>query len=99
MSATTVAEAPGRVAGAPRPETDRARAERKLGWMLCAPAVIVMLAVTAYLYVRPAPTPSAEPVKLQIAVPSDVNTGGRNFALSPDGRKLAFFAVGCFSFV
>ena len=48
MSATTVAEAPGRVAGAPRPETDRARAERKLGWMLCAPAVIVMLAVTAY---------------------------------------------------
>jgi multiple sugar transport system permease protein len=28
--------------------TDRAKAERKLGWMLCAPAVIVMLAVTAY---------------------------------------------------
>jgi multiple sugar transport system permease protein len=28
--------------------TDRARAERKLGWLLCAPAVIVMLAVTAY---------------------------------------------------
>jgi multiple sugar transport system permease protein len=28
--------------------TDRARAERKLGWMLCAPAAFVMLAVTAY---------------------------------------------------
>jgi multiple sugar transport system permease protein len=28
--------------------SDRAKAERKLGWMLCAPAVIVMLAVTAY---------------------------------------------------
>jgi multiple sugar transport system permease protein len=28
--------------------TGRARAERKLGWMLCAPAAIVMLAVTAY---------------------------------------------------
>jgi multiple sugar transport system permease protein len=28
--------------------TDRAKAERKLGWMLCAPAAIVMLAVTAY---------------------------------------------------
>ncbi len=26
----------------------RAKAERKLGWMLCAPAVIVMLLVTAY---------------------------------------------------
>jgi multiple sugar transport system permease protein len=48
MSATTVAEAPGRAAGAPKSETDRAKAERKLGWLLCAPAVIVMLAVTAY---------------------------------------------------
>ena len=28
--------------------SDRARAERRLGWMLCAPAVVVMVAVTAY---------------------------------------------------
>lgn len=28
--------------------TDRAKAERKLAWMLCAPAVIAMLLVTAY---------------------------------------------------
>jgi multiple sugar transport system permease protein len=28
--------------------SERTRAERKLGWMLCAPAAIVMLAVTAY---------------------------------------------------
>jgi multiple sugar transport system permease protein len=28
--------------------TDRARSERRLGWMLCAPAVIAMLLVTAY---------------------------------------------------
>jgi multiple sugar transport system permease protein len=28
--------------------TDRAKAERKLGWMLCAPAVIAMLIVTGY---------------------------------------------------
>ena len=40
--------APARAAE-PKPGlTERARAERKLGWMLCAPAVIVMLAVTAY---------------------------------------------------
>ncbi len=31
-----------------KPLTERARAERKLGWLLCAPAAIVMLAVTAY---------------------------------------------------
>ncbi|MEA2717040.1 MAG: trehalose/maltose transport system permease protein [Actinomycetota bacterium] len=36
---------PARSAGA---TTDRARSERRLGWMLCAPAVIVMLLVTAY---------------------------------------------------
>jgi multiple sugar transport system permease protein len=30
------------------PLSEGARAERRLGWMLCAPAVIVMLAVTAY---------------------------------------------------
>src|SRR4051795_13283466 len=34
---------------APKPRLSaRSRAERKLGWMLCAPAVVVMLAVTAY---------------------------------------------------
>jgi trehalose/maltose transport system permease protein len=32
----------------PKKITDRAKAERRLGWMLCAPAVIVMLLVTAY---------------------------------------------------
>ena len=31
-----------------RPTSDRVKAERKLGWLLCAPAAIVMLAVTGY---------------------------------------------------
>jgi multiple sugar transport system permease protein len=31
-----------------KPVSDRAKAERKLGWLLCAPAVIAMLLVTAY---------------------------------------------------
>ena len=43
-AATTNAPTP-----APRPKvTDRARAERKLGWMLTAPAALMMLLVTAY---------------------------------------------------
>jgi multiple sugar transport system permease protein len=37
---------PGRRATAPLSEG--ARAERRLGWLLCAPAVVIMLAVTAY---------------------------------------------------
>ena len=31
-----------------KPLSEGARAERRLGWLLCAPAVIVMIAVTAY---------------------------------------------------
>jgi multiple sugar transport system permease protein len=51
--ATGVAPAPPQApAGAGRrakaPLSEGARAERRLGWLLCAPAVIVMLAVTAY---------------------------------------------------
>jgi multiple sugar transport system permease protein len=41
------AEAPSRKPAKAR-LSDRTKAERKLGWMLCAPAAIVMLAVTAY---------------------------------------------------
>jgi multiple sugar transport system permease protein len=41
-AATEVAQKPGKRL------SDRARAERKTGWMLCAPAVFVMLLVTGY---------------------------------------------------
>ena len=41
-----VQETPGRRKKAPLSEG--ARAERRLGWLLCAPAVIVMVGVTAY---------------------------------------------------
>jgi multiple sugar transport system permease protein len=44
MEATT-AEAPAPRAGK---ASSRTRSERKLGWMLCAPAVLAMLLVTAY---------------------------------------------------
>jgi multiple sugar transport system permease protein len=43
------AEAVRETAGRRRPQlSEGARAERRLGWLLCAPAVIVMIAVTAY---------------------------------------------------
>ena len=41
MEAATVSKADGTT-------SERTRSERKLGWMLCAPAVIAMLLVTAY---------------------------------------------------
>jgi len=46
---TTTADATARAARRRKPElSEGAKAERRLGWMLCAPAVIVMIAVTAY---------------------------------------------------
>jgi multiple sugar transport system permease protein len=49
VSSQVTAGAPAKAAGRKKaPLSDGARAERRLGWMLCAPAVIVMVAVTAY---------------------------------------------------
>ncbi len=48
---TDTATAPGSVASAPKDKpkiSDRTKSERKLAWLLCAPAVIAMLLVTAY---------------------------------------------------
>ncbi len=47
---TVTTETPARAPGKRRkaPLSEGARAERRLGWLLCAPAVIVMIAVTAY---------------------------------------------------
>ena len=51
---STVSETTGAGPAHARPKTGKkqlsegARAERRLGWLLCAPAAIVMLAVTAY---------------------------------------------------
>jgi len=48
---TVITEQPGREAVRPGPKpglTDRARAERRLGWLLSAPAVVAMLLVTGY---------------------------------------------------
>jgi multiple sugar transport system permease protein len=51
MSQATTAVGSGVETARPRkkpPLSEGARAERRLGWLLCAPAVVVMLAVTAY---------------------------------------------------
>jgi len=52
MTTSTEAAAAGTAAETRRRKkaqlSEGARAERRLGWMLCAPAVIVMIAVTAY---------------------------------------------------
>jgi multiple sugar transport system permease protein len=48
MEGATTAEARTTAPPAKKGTTDRAKAERKLAWMLCAPAVIAMLLVTGW---------------------------------------------------
>jgi multiple sugar transport system permease protein len=51
MEAAQAGAAPAGTAAEQKPKgkvTDRAKAERKLAWMLCAPAVVAMLLVTGY---------------------------------------------------
>jgi multiple sugar transport system permease protein len=50
VSETTVAQSTAETTAPPskRGVSDRTKAERKLGWMLCAPAAITMLLVTGY---------------------------------------------------
>lgn len=48
MTTTATPERVSEKASPRREMTDRARSERKLGWTLCAPALVVMIAVTAY---------------------------------------------------
>ena len=67
---------------------------RRLAWMVTAAAVLVAaaLAVPAVRYLRETPTAAAPETRLEIATPatSDVVS----FALSPDGRQIAFVASG-----
>src|ERR1700726_4025026 len=45
---TVAAQSEAKVRKGRKQLSEGARAERRLGWMLCAPAVIVMIAVTAF---------------------------------------------------
>jgi multiple sugar transport system permease protein len=48
LSTTTAGQVATAAPPQRKPVSDRAKAERRMGWMLCAPAVIVMLLVTGW---------------------------------------------------
>jgi serine/threonine protein kinase len=56
-------------------------------------AVCALTAVVALWAPWRTPPPAPEPIRTQVHLPDNVNSAGRNFTLSPDGRKLAFSAV------
>jgi eukaryotic-like serine/threonine-protein kinase len=84
-------------AGAPEPSsgavTSAAASRRALPWALFA-AAIVALAWLAFIHFRERSF-VAEPARFQIPLPEKALLGPAGaFAVSPDGRQLAFFAAG-----
>ena len=78
-------------AGAPQAAAPRWR--RALPWALFGIAVAVAAAL-AFVHFRQKPIAAAA-VRLELPLPKDVAlSGSGSFALSPDGRKLAFYAAG-----
>jgi len=88
------------LAGAPDPplagraEIPAPRWRRALPWVLFA-ATAVALAALAFVHFREIPAATADPIRFQIPVPEKaaLTTTGA-FAVSPDGRLLAFAARG-----
>ena len=69
------------------------RHARPLRWAVVVAVLAAALGVALWAPWR-TPPPPQEAVRTQLNLPETVNAAGRNFALSPDGRKLAFSAFG-----
>jgi Tol biopolymer transport system component len=65
---------------------------RALPWAIACVAVLTAVAL-AFVHFQEKPTALAEPVRFQIPLPEKLILSG-SFALSPDGRQLAFAATG-----
>jgi len=65
---------------------------RALPWAVAGVLFVLLAPPLAFLYFREAPHTPAEPVRFEISPPARVT--GTFFAISPDGRQLAFDAAG-----
>jgi eukaryotic-like serine/threonine-protein kinase len=76
----------------PAPEPVR-QPVRPIPWIAAAVGLALLAGVALWAPWRTAPPP-AEPIRTQVYLPEDVDAASRNFTLSPDGRVLAFSAMG-----
>jgi eukaryotic-like serine/threonine-protein kinase len=65
---------------------------RALPWAVAVLLFVLLAPPLAFLYFREAPHAAAEPVRFEISPPARVTA--TFFAISPDGRQLAFAAAG-----
>src|SRR5262249_13160833 len=85
--------AEGSSAGSPAPTTvvSLRRSRERLAWVLAASFLVAAVAALASLWRRPATDP--HPVRLSLEMPAGAPFESFDHAtLSPDGRRLAFFA-------
>jgi eukaryotic-like serine/threonine-protein kinase len=77
------------------PETAPAEKNRSwIGWTVAA-VFVIAFAVLSLIHFREEPLAPAESVRFQIQYPEKLNSGNLGpFAISPDGRDLAFAAIG-----
>ena len=66
-----------------------------VGWMAATAVAVVAAVAVAVMGLRQPPAPVAERMQLELSFPAGMRPGDRSVpALSPDGRQLAFVAVG-----
>src|SRR6267378_1190530 len=90
----------GSEAGVPAPILTDRKSRKRLVWSVVAILLVAALALGAYSYLRRAPV-NIEPVRFFVSPPGDLagfgtTTSGTTapVAVSPDGRRLAFVAMG-----
>jgi len=83
----------GSLAGVPAPVTIRRRTREHVAWAAAAVAILAAL-VLVFVYSRRTPPPPVEAVRSSLLPPPNASFLPYNFAVSPDGTRLAFVAVG-----
>ena len=80
----------GSQAGVPAPVAARRRLSQNIAWTVAAVCLLAALALAATLFLRPA-RPSV-PLRASLLPPEKMSYDAFGFAISPDGKRLAFAA-------
>ena len=80
------------VAGAPPQADSRPKFRERLGWVVAAAFAIACVAVTVWFVRRE--TPAVQVLRSSLLPPAGSSFLPYNFAMAPDGSRLAFVAIG-----
>ena len=78
----------GSQAGVPAPVAARRRLSQNIAWTVAAVCLLAALALAATLFLRP--TRPSLPLRASLVPPKNISYDSFGFAISPDGKRLAF---------